>query len=173
MQRICNRVCGHGGRAGTRESDDIGVVELDGAAATQYRILDEMGVDVVAPDGPDAGSEADVAVDALAGDGLSGRLRGRTRELARQCDDADATVVSLDVPSGPDATTGERPGPAFGPDETVTLALPKSEFSAIAGELPLADIGIPRTVYDRAGVEYDRPFEESYCVPLDISTTVE
>jgi len=172
---------GGGGLACARHLENRGVSvtavldraadELEGAAATQYRILDETGVDVVGPGGPDRSGAADVAVDALVGYGLSGELRGRTRELARRCDDADATVVSLDVPSGLDATTGDRPGTAVAPDETVTLALPKTGLSAVAGELTLADIAIPRAVYDRAGVEYEVPFEDSYCVPLEISTT--
>ncbi|WP_238392180.1 NAD(P)H-hydrate epimerase [Halorussus amylolyticus] len=139
---------------------------LDGAAATQYRILDEAGVRVADADASLADDETDVVVDALVGYGLTGAPRGRARDLIERCGNVDTTLVSLDVPSGLDATTGDRPGPVVEPDETVTLALPKSGLSEVECELTLADIAIPRTVYDRAGIEYDIPFERSYCVPL-------
>lgn len=136
---------------------------LDGAAAEQYRILDEMNVDVVTTDVSDTPA---VVIDALVGYGLEGELRGRTRALVDQCTDLEATIVSLDVPSGLDATTGEQPGSVVEPDETVTLALLKVGLSEIESKLTLADLSIPQTVYDRVGIEYNIPFDRSYCVPL-------
>lgn len=140
---------------------------LDGAAATQYRILDEMNARVVTADVSDASSEADVIVDALVGYGLHGAPRGRTRELIDRGNAAETPIVSLDVPSGLDATTGERPGSAVEPDEILTLALPKTGLSAAESPLYLGDIGIPSTVYERVGIEYRIPFRESYCVELE------
>jgi NAD(P)H-hydrate epimerase len=54
-------------------------------------------------------------------------------------------VVSLDVPSGVNATTGDAPGPSASPDLVVTLALPKTALDPTAYRLLLADIA-SRTV---------------------------
>ena len=58
-------------------------------------------------------------------------------------------VVSIDIPSGLDADTGQVHGVAVKATKTVTLALPKrglfeGEGPKYAGEIEVADIGIPR-----------------------------
>ncbi|MGQ3330176.1 MULTISPECIES: NAD(P)H-hydrate epimerase [Halorubrum] len=107
-----------------------------------------------------------VVVDALIGYGLAGTPRGSTAELIEAVCGAAKTVVSLDVPSGTNATTGETPGVAVEPDCTVTLALPKTGLRAVGGDLLLADLSIPSTVYDRLDVEYAHPFVDRFAVPL-------
>jgi len=50
---------------------------------------------------------------------------------------------------------------------TMTLALPKSGLiSDKAGDLVLADIGVPRTTFERAGVPHASPFDNRFRVPL-------
>lgn len=134
--------------------------DLSGAAAQQGRTLDEMDVPTATdPDGL-SGGEASVVVDALIGYGLSGEVRPPADEYVDAVNARSEPVVSLDVPSGIDATTGETRGVAVRPDRTVTLALPKTGLDAVAGALYLADIGIPGTVYDRLDVQYVSPFGE-------------
>lgn len=95
-----------------------------------------------------------IVVDALVGYSLEGPLRGAAAEMVASVDTTDAQVISLDVPSGIDATTGEPTGPHVVADLTVTLALPKTGLDAPAcGMVEVADIGIPAEVYRRAGVE--------------------
>ncbi|ELZ87264.1 sugar kinase [Haloferax elongans ATCC BAA-1513] len=54
----------------------------------------------------------------------------------------------------------EAPGVTVEPDTTLTLALPKTGLAtAEAGDLLLADIGIPRGVYDSLGIDYADPFD--------------
>ena len=58
-------------------------------------------------------------------------------------------MVSIDIPSGLDADTGEVHGIAVHATRTVTLALPKSglytlEGPSHAGMIDVVDIGIPR-----------------------------
>ena len=142
--------------------------ELSGAAAHQYHILDEMGVSVTYG----VESLADVAerttiVDALIGYGLSGDVRPPADEYIDRMNDLSGSTVSLDVPSGIDATTGETLGEAVAPARTVTLALPKTGLDAPTGELYLADISIPRTVYDRLGIEYEPPFGDDDWIRLE------
>lgn len=110
----------------------------------------------------------DLILDALIGYGLREVPRGRTAELIAWADASGAPVVSLDVPSGMDATTGIRPGLSVQPTATLTLALPKTGLVVAVGrgDLWLADLGIPRATFERAGVAYVDPFGPHYRVRL-------
>jgi NAD(P)H-hydrate epimerase len=130
--------------------------EITGAAATQRRVLEAAGV-TVRDEVPSL--DGRLAVDALVGYGLTDALDGVAADLARACGDADG-VISLDVPSGVNATTGATSGPAVDADATLTLALPKTGFGPNCGELLLGDIGIPASVYERLDIPYEQPFEE-------------
>ena len=56
---------------------------------------------------------------------------------------------------------------AIDPCTALTLALPKTGLaSGTAGDLWLADIGIPPATFQRAGVNYIDPFGERYRVRL-------
>jgi NAD(P)H-hydrate epimerase len=62
-------------------------------------------------------------------------------------------VLSLDVPSGIDATTGAIYDPAIRADVTLTLALPKEGLRTPGvddhvGDLYVADIGVPPGLYE-------------------------
>lgn len=106
-------------------------------------------------------------VDALIGYGLRGVPRGRTAELLELCNQHAARVLSLDVPSGLDATTGEAPGAVVHAERTLTLALPKTGLQRVPGELYLADIGIPLEVYRPLGLSFKLPFRRRYWVRLE------
>ena len=110
----------------------------------------------------------DLILDALIGYGLREAPRGRTAELIAWANASEAPVVSLDVPSGMDATTGNRPGVSVQPNSTLTLALPKTGLVVAPGrgDLWLADLGIPRATFERAGVAYVDPFGPHYRVRL-------
>jgi len=141
--------------------------ELTGAAAQQYRILQRMGASAyVGPHFVSENAPVDVVVDALIGYGLTGAVREPADALIRELNRHSAPVVSLDVPSGIDATTGETLGDAVEPDRTVTLALPKTGLRDRAEVVYLADVGIPQTVYDRLDIEYENPFERGFWVEL-------
>jgi NAD(P)H-hydrate epimerase len=76
-------------------------------------------------------------------------------------------VLSLDLPSGVDATTGAAPGAAVRATWTLTLALPKAGVASdLAGELSLADIGIPAPVLRRLAPTYQPPFDARSRVTL-------
>jgi NAD(P)H-hydrate epimerase len=76
-------------------------------------------------------------------------------------------VLSLDVPSGLDATTGEAPGLVVHPERTLTLALPKTGLINVEGELYLADIGIPPELYHHLGLSFEPFFAERYWVRIE------
>jgi len=128
---------------------DRPAAELGGPAAHHHGTLAAMDVPVAV--GPDAVEDTETVVDALVGYGLSGPLSGTAAELAAAAAGAQ-TVVSLDVPSGVDATNGERPGVAVTADCVVTLALPKTGLAGLDSRLLLADIGLPAGVYDHLDI---------------------
>ncbi|WP_247006077.1 NAD(P)H-hydrate epimerase [Halorientalis litorea] len=152
---VCARHLANRGRE-VRVVTDRSPDELEGAAAHQHGILSAMDVPVTV--GPDAVPASGPVVDALVGYGLTGPLGGTAAEMATALAD-DGPVVSLDVPSGVDATTGDAPGPHVRPDLTVTLALPKTGLTPDQYCLLLADIGLPAVVFRRAGIDYRNPFD--------------
>lgn len=139
--------------------------EYEGVTGQQLATVRATGVPVDA--GTTTVPASGVAVDALVGYSLRGGPRGRVATLVEALDGRDDPVVSLDVPTGVDATTGERPGASVTADHTLTLALPKTGLDGLESSLSVADVGIPAVVYDRAGVAYASPFGEGYRVPLD------
>lgn len=111
----------------------------------------------------------DLIIDALIGYRLNAAPRGDALQLINWANAADAPILSLDVPSGVNATTGETPGKLIRAHWTLTLALPKTGlWPGETGELWLADIGIPPSVYgqETLALKYTPPFEENYRVRL-------
>jgi len=93
-------------------------------------------------------------VDAIIGYSLGGAPRGVAGRMIEWIGNQPAPVLSLDVPSGIDSTTGEAHGVHVRASVTLTLALPQTGLdAATVGELWLADIGIPREVYRRVGID--------------------
>jgi NAD(P)H-hydrate epimerase len=106
-------------------------------------------------------------LDALIGYGLESAPQGIFAELIRWANGTGAPIISLDVPSGMDSTTGQTPGEFIRSSSTMTLALPKLGLAhAEAGETVLADIGIPEETYRRIGIAYSSPFGNHFRVSL-------
>lgn len=112
--------------------------------------------------------QADLIIDALIGYSLRGAPRGLAADLIRWADASTIPVLSLDVPSGVDSTTGEAPGESVSAFSTLTLALPKSGLDGEGvGRLMLADIGIPAEAYRRVGLDVPADiFGDDYIVPI-------
>ena len=96
---------------------------------------------------------SDVIIDAVYGTGFSGNIEGYTAEIVKIINEADIPKISVDLPSGLCATTGKCSNPTVLADYTVTLGLPKLGlylFPGIeaAGEIWVADIGIPQVSYE-------------------------
>jgi hydroxyethylthiazole kinase-like uncharacterized protein yjeF len=92
---------------------------------------------------------ASVVVDALLGTGFAGEPRGAIGEAIAAIAGCAAPVVSVDVPSGVDASTGVVAGAAVRATSTVTFHMAKPGLwihpgKMHAGEVEVLDIGIPR-----------------------------
>lgn len=136
-------------------------------AARQLELLVLAGGRETDPSTP--GSAApDIVLDALIGYSLRGAPSGMAAELIDWLNASRHRVISLDVPSGVDAGTGETPGVYVRPSVTLTLAWPKTGLlPELTGELWLGDLGIPPAVYTRAGVAgFVSPFTGGYLVRL-------
>lgn len=109
----------------------------------------------------------DLIIDAIIGYSLSGKPKGVSAEMINWASEKLGVRISLDVPSGVNAATGEVMGSFINPDITMTLALPKTGLiTEVTGDLYLADIGIPAKVYEKLKLNYQPPFEGKYYVKL-------
>jgi NAD(P)H-hydrate epimerase len=126
-----------------------------------------------APGEPDRGSaragqgapvlaRAAVLVDALLGTGFQGEPRGAVADAIDAINNAGARVVSVDVPSGVDASTGVISGLVVRASVTVTFHAAKPGLwiypgKGHAGMVETIDIGIPRGAPEQAGIGLIEP----------------
>jgi len=132
--------------------------------AEQAAMLRQMGARF-----EDEPADAELVIDALIGYSLSGDPHGRSGELIEWANHQPSPVLALDVPSGLDTATGLIGDPCVRATATLTLALPKVglEFApTVVGELYLADISVPGSVYQSFGVELVDPFGEGSVVSI-------
>jgi NAD(P)H-hydrate epimerase len=148
--------------------------EIHGVPAHQLGILRHMGVPVTTGSYLDGLPEAELILDALIGYGLQRAPRGvpaRLIEMANAWSSRGVPILSLDVPSGMDATTGEIHEPCIRAAATLTLALPKTGLviesaKLVVGTLFLADIGVPPALYGLLGVQVPPIFNEQEIIQI-------
>ncbi len=102
-------------------------------------------------------SGASLVVDGLLGTGSRGAPREPTAAVISRVNRSSAEVLSVDLPSGLDADTGEVLGECVRAHHTLMLGVAKAGCLAPGarhwvGRGWLADIGIPREAYVRAGL---------------------
>lgn len=90
----------------------------------------------------------DLIVDALLGVGVSGEARGSYKDLIHLINSSRAFIVSVDVPSGLDATTGKILGSCVKADETVTFVAKKRGMifgngPKYCGKIVVRNLGVP------------------------------
>jgi len=127
---------------------------LRGPAARELEAMRAVGVEVsdeVLLNG------ADLVVDALLGTGLSRPPEGKFADWINTINSSSRRVVAVDVPSGLDADSGVAYAPTVRAHTTVTLGLPKpglltADGPGHAGEVWVADIGMPFEVYAALGI---------------------
>jgi hydroxyethylthiazole kinase-like uncharacterized protein yjeF len=146
---------------------DLG--RLHGPAALELEILRLVGVDVSGELRLDG---ARMVADAIFGTGLTRAPGGRFAEWIEGMNTSGLPIVAVDVPSGLDADSGVAYAPAVKASTTVTLGLPKTglrkaDGPRLAGEIWVADIGVPFEAYAALGIEVPRSlFGQSSVVKL-------
>ena len=130
-------------------------------ALIQLDIVDTLGLDVIEVNADNGVSGeafeaielAEVCVDALFGIGLSRDVDGIPAVILESLSEVPASIVAVDIPSGVCANTGQIRGIAVAADITVTMGAYKRGLTqypgkALAGEIIVADIGIPPDVVE-------------------------
>ncbi|WP_189176346.1 NAD(P)H-hydrate dehydratase [Streptomyces lasiicapitis] len=110
---------------------------------------------------------AQLVVDGIVGIGGTGGLRPLAGRLVRAAQESGALIVSVDLPSGVDADTGQVRGDAVRADATVTFGAYKPGLlidpaREHAGAVRLVDIGL-----DAELAAYDRDLEALQYVDVD------
>jgi NAD(P)H-hydrate epimerase len=134
---------------------------LKGVPKHQLDILRAMKIPVVGV-GDFNLSSCDLIIDGLIGYSLEGPPRGKSAKLIAWANQSEVPVLSLDVPSGLDATSGEIHLPTIKAAATLTLALPKSASVRLAsksyiGDHFCADISVPPALYAEPGIDLQVP----------------
>ncbi|MBU3911451.1 MAG: NAD(P)H-hydrate epimerase [Candidatus Omnitrophica bacterium] len=91
--------------------------------------------------------KAELIIDAILGIGVKGQVKEPARSIIVDLNKKNIPILSIDVPSGLDADTGEVLDEAIKATKTVTMQFPKKGFyindgPEHAGEIIVADIGI-------------------------------
>jgi hydroxyethylthiazole kinase-like uncharacterized protein yjeF len=128
---------------------------LQGAAAQELRALKRLGVAVSTELRLGGAQEV---VDAIFGTGLSRPPEGMFAKWIEAINQSGLKVIAVDVPSGLDADSGVAYAPCVEAHTTVTLGLAKLGLTAgdgprVAGEIWVADIGVPFEAYAAAGLD--------------------
>jgi NAD(P)H-hydrate epimerase len=142
--------------------------QITGAAQTQLSILNSAGLTPkTKEDALETIAKVDLVLDAIIGYTLKGAPRGNAKALIEAINQSDTPVISLDLPSGLDTSSGETPGVCVNASQTMSLALPKPGLAnSICGDLYLADIGIPPEVYRPLGLMVEPFFTSHYILPM-------
>lgn len=97
-----------------------------------------------------------LVIDGLLGTGFAGRIEGLFKDAIRRVNESRSAVLSIDVPSGLDGSTGEAAEDgAIHADLTVALGLPKAgcflgDGWNKTGQLHIGDFGLPQEYVDMA-----------------------
>ena len=136
------------------------VTDVRGDARTNLEVLGRIGLTVVEITNAQEWelhftevSECDLLVDALLGTGFNGHLTGLLETVVADVNGLGVPVVAVDLPTGVSADSHEVTGTAIEASMTVTLAAPKIPLvlppaDTHAGDLVIADIGIPLPILD-------------------------
>jgi len=140
---------------------------FQGVPKRQLHILETAGIKPISLErGEELFQSAGLLIDALIGYSLRGAPRDVASRLIEGMCRSGNPVLSLDIPSGTDATTGEIPGQVVRPSRTLTLALPKRGLSETPGDLYLADIGLPPELFRNVGISFPQIFRNNDTVRL-------
>ena len=136
------------------------LAEVRGDAKTNLEILGRLGVTVVEIADEQSWelhfseiSQCTLIVDAIFGTGLKSALGGMMETIVADVNASSIPIISIDLPSGLSADTPHVLGDCIDASMTVTLAAPKLPLvlppgEAHAGDVVIADIGIPHEVID-------------------------
>ena len=155
------------------------LTEVKGDARINLEVLGRIGQTVVEVADETAwelhGAEItghDLIIDAMFGTGLTAPLTGFYETVVADINEAGVPIVAIDIPSGMSADTTDLIGHSIEATVTVTLAAPKLPLvlppaEMKAGEVVIADIGIPSDVIDQLEGPQHRAADARADAPAD------
>jgi hydroxyethylthiazole kinase-like uncharacterized protein yjeF len=141
--------------------------KVSGDALTNLNVIRHMGLEILEIPGIDewarqrqAVRECEFLIDAILGTGLNSPVKDFYGQIIEQINGSGRPVMSIDIPSGLNADTGQVMGVAVRADLTVTFGFPKLgqlvfPGADLVGRLTRADIGIPDGVASRVQATSD------------------
>jgi ADP-dependent NAD(P)H-hydrate dehydratase / NAD(P)H-hydrate epimerase len=164
--------CGTGANGGdglaiARHLENRGVVpavliagdraKFSGDARVNLEICERLNIPIYDAQEIEHAADADLIVDAIFGTGLNRAPGGVYAEVIRAINELRIPVLSVDLPSGANASSGEPFDPCVHAEVTVTFAAPKVSHvfdptATFCGEIIVADIGIPNAAIDEEPV---------------------
>ena len=153
--------------------------DVRGAAATQLAGLRGIDVDVAVTTDINVvrarARESALVIDGLLGTGLHDAPRERDAAAIDALNGSGIPVLAIDVPSGLDATDGRTPGACVRAAGTVTLTAMKAGLWTArgreqAGDVLVADIGMPAAAWRDAGLERPRDVVAGALLPVFATT---
>ena len=119
---------------------------------------------------------ASLLIDGILGTGLHDPPREPQASAIRAVNASGMRVLSIDVPSGMDATTGSAPGACIRATATCTLAaikagLWKPDGRHAAGRIVVADIGMPAAAWIRCGLTPPTDVRGGMLLPIEAPTS--
>ena len=150
--------------------------DIKGDARLNLNIAEKMGIQILESSNNilmvhEAIRSAGLLVDALLGTGLRNNVEGFYAEAIDAINISGCHIVSLDIPSGLDSSTGRVLGITVEADFTVTFCLPKVGSviypgASYIGDLILADTGAPRDLLE------DRNLKTSIIVKEEVTQLI-
>lgn len=113
--------------------------------------------------------QAALIVDALLGTGIEGDPRSDTADLIQLVNASRRPILACDLPSGVSGDEGLIHSPCIKATATLALGLPRwglLEAWPVAGEVWLADLGVPPALYESLGLAVPDLFEGQAIVRL-------
>ncbi len=138
----------------------IGGNDYKGDALTNFKILQNMNAHIINISGDCDFSATlplcDMVIDAILGTGIKGELKAEYAKIIDEINSYSKYTLSVDIPSGINADTGEITTTCIKADKTVTFAhyklgllmYPGADF---AGEIKCVDISIPEYISNSVG----------------------
>ncbi|MFH1782616.1 MAG: NAD(P)H-hydrate epimerase [Candidatus Omnitrophota bacterium] len=121
--------------------------KIEGDSSLNLSILEKLGV-MTTEISSSIVLRGDLVIDSIFGIGLIGEVKEPAKSIIESFNKLKIPIISVDVPSGLDADTGEILGVAVRATKTVTMQFPKKGFyinngPVHTGEVVVVDIGIP------------------------------
>lgn len=134
------------------KSDDFSV-----DAKVNYDICKKLNINTYFIDEISSLSQYDVYIDAVYGVGFRGTLPAKIKSVFKVVNHIDGIKISIDIPSGMEADSGNCDQNVFKADLTITMFAKKQAFfskdvKGIIGKVIVVDIGVPENVTEM--IEY-------------------